>query len=363
MEDYGIREVERRYKAQGTKTYQRNRPGINPAFFSRHLLESTAFISLSDLSADLPPFTETVKVVEMDPALKEAYTSVEATVKGLLKGPKISASIPGYLNALMGYVDRPWGHPPIKDSKGNDMITFPDLPQHVIRPKERALLDIVKAERAEGRKVFVYLVYTDTKDVAGRLQEILTQHGLRTEILRASVSPREREEWLKKKAQGADVILGNMNLVKTGLDLYDFPTLVFYQTGYQLFSLRQASRRSWRIGQTKPVRVIYMAYKDTVQDAGLRLMGAKLRAAMSLEGKFSAEGLWAMAEGIDITSELARRLMEGLDGVETAEEIWRPFRGSAALIPLIPVVVRRSRRGKIVLPAAAGQLAWDFGNG
>jgi hypothetical protein len=34
-----------------------------------------------------------------------------------------------------------------------------------------------------------------------------------------------------------------------GLDLLAFPTLYFYETGYSLHTLRQASRRSWRIGQ------------------------------------------------------------------------------------------------------------------
>ena len=36
-------------------------------------------------------------------------------------------------------------------------------------------------------------------------------------------------------------------------DLFDFPTILFHETGYSLHTLRQASRRSWRIGQRRAV--------------------------------------------------------------------------------------------------------------
>ena len=58
--------------------------------------------------------------------------------------------------------------------------------------------------------------------------------------------------WVKsrlrqKVREDVQVVIGNPMLVQTGLDLLDFPTIIFYQTGYSVFTLRQASRRSWRI--------------------------------------------------------------------------------------------------------------------
>jgi hypothetical protein len=78
--------------------------------------------------------------------------------------------------------------------------------------------------------------------------------------------------------------------VKTGLDLFDkggsynFCTLVFYETGYSLFCLRQASRRSWRIGQTKPCRIVYFYYYDTMQSRAMALLGRKLTAVPPARG-------------------------------------------------------------------------------
>jgi hypothetical protein len=63
--------------------------------------------------------------------------------------------------------------------------------------------------------------------------------------------------------------------IETGIDLISHNCLIFYETGYSLHTLRQASRRSWRIGQRKPVRVLYFHYSDTTQATCLRLMGKK----------------------------------------------------------------------------------------
>ncbi len=79
--------------------------------------------------------------------------------------------------------------------------------------------------------------------------------------------------------------------METGLDLLDFPTIIFYESGYSLHTLRQASRRSWRIGQRRPVRVKFLCYEGTMQTACLRFMGKKLLVALTMEGKFAGEGL------------------------------------------------------------------------
>jgi len=116
-------------------------------------------------------------------------------------------------------------------------------------------------------------------------------------------------------------VIANPKLVQTGLDLYDFPTLAFYQTGYSIFTLRQASRRSWRIGQDKDVDVHYLYYRPTMQERAMQLMGSKLEASLAIEGKFSEEGLLAMTQGEDMTTALAKALVDGLEG-EGVEQIW-----------------------------------------
>ena len=75
--------------------------------------------------------------------------------------------------------------------------------------------------------------------------------------------------------------------------------------------MRQASRRSWRIGQREPCRIVYFYYAGTMQERAMSLMGKKLTAAHALEGRFSSEGLVALAgEDANVELALARSLIE-----------------------------------------------------
>lgn len=75
--------------------------------------------------------------------------------------------------------------------------------------------------------------------------------------------PYSREAWYARKvAEGIES--DTQNWWKTGLDLLDFPTLIFYETGHSLHTLRQARRRSWRIGQDRPVRVFFLCQEGTM---------------------------------------------------------------------------------------------------
>jgi hypothetical protein len=46
---------------------------------------------------------------------------------------------------------------------------------------------------------------------------------------------------------------------------------------YSVYTVLQASRRSWRIGQTEPVRVYFFAYEETIQEDALQLVAAKVQ--------------------------------------------------------------------------------------
>ena len=103
----------------------------------------------------------------------------------------------------------------------------------------------------------------------------------------------------------------------------EYPDLFFWETGYSLYTLRQASRRSWRIGQREEVTVKYFAYANTAQETCLRLMGRKLLVSLAMEGKFSTEGLQAVGEDDDLLMAMARELVTEKGIGKSAEIIWR----------------------------------------
>ena len=111
--------------------------------------------------------------------------------------------------------------------------------------------------------------------------------------------------------------------IPRNLDLLQFPTLLFYESGYSIYVLRQASRRSWRIGQKQPVRVKYMAYAGTMQENCLRLMGKKLLVSLAMEGKFANHGLQALDDDDDMLTAMARELVTQKGVGEKADACWR----------------------------------------
>ena len=151
-------------------------------------------------------------------------------------------------------------------------------------------------------------------------------------MLRASVPTHKREAWYREHLRrGIDVAICHPKIVETGLDLFDFPTILFHETGYSLHTLRQSSRRSWRIGQRRPVEVKFFAYKDTMQEVCLRLMGKKLLVALAMEGKFASEGLQAIDGDDDMLTAMARELVENRGIGESADSVWRRLCPAPAL--------------------------------
>jgi len=340
-QDYGVLETitkveptDNRCSKAKTTSVVRRKPGASPLLFGEFLMQLCAFVFLEDISAELPPYEECYLSVPMDPLMMAAYRELEDAIRKALKEHKGNRSVLStMLNTLLLYPDHPYGLGTLYgkefDQEVRRNVSFViaetrDLPEDQLYSKERKLIEEVKKELAEGRRCQVFAVYTQKHDVTARLQRILSTEGIRTAVLRSSVDTAKREAWYARQIkEGVQVVISHPKLVETGLDLLDFPTILFYESGYSLHTLRQASRRSWRIGQRRPVRVKFLCYEGTMQTACLRLMGKKLLVALTMEGKFAGEGLQNIDEDDDMLSAMARELVERNGIGETADAVWK----------------------------------------
>ena len=338
VQQYGVEELVIRETSGGNATDNRTskgrsrssrtneRPGISPQLFADQLLDKAVFLHLDDVSQSLPPLSEDVIGVEMDPDVALAYGDMEEQIKEVMrpllkKGDK--RLLGTYLVNLLSYPDRPFGNPPIKLEEGN-LYSPQEFGQGHLYPKEKELLNLIESELAQSRRCLVYATFTRSRDVTERLNRILSDQGIKSSILK-DVKPAARESWIEEKlADGMQVMICNPELVKTGLDLNGFPTIIYAQTGYNIFTLRQSSRRSWRIGQTQPVKVFYLYYKDTMQERAVGLIGRKLNASLALEGRLTEKGLTSLSETDGGALALAKSLAEG--GIEGIETIWKNLR-------------------------------------
>ena len=340
-QDYGVLETitkiepaeNRCSKAKATSIVRR-KPGASPLLFGEFLMQLCAFVFLEDISGELPPYEESYVSVPMDALMMSVYRELEDGIRKALKEHRGNRSVLStMLNTLLLYPDHPYGlgtlygtefDPELKRNVRFVIAETRDLPEEQLYSKERKLIEEIRRELTEGRRCQVFAVYTQKHDVTARLQRILMNEGIRTAVLRASVDTSKREAWYARQIkEEVQVVISHPKLVETGLDLLDFPTIIFYESGYSLHTLRQASRRSWRIGQRKPVRVKFLCYEGTMQTACLRLMGKKLLVALTMEGKFAGEGLQNIDEDDDMLSAMARELVERNGIGETADAVWK----------------------------------------
>lgn len=292
-------------------------PGFGPKGIAQFVLPFTAFLKLRDIGQDvLPSYDEQFIEVPMTDDQGFQYKKLQGKLQAELRQALArgdSTLLGVVLNVLLAWPDCAFREEVVKHPRTGSLLHFVGkvFDENNPSPKEMELVRICRAEKAKGRRVLAYTVYTGKRDTATRLVRVLKEHGLRAAVLRSSVATEKREDWIMEQVdRGIDVLICNPELVKTGLDLLDFPTLVYMQTGYNVYTTQQASRRSWRIGQTQPVKVLFLGYAETAQITCLSLMARKIAVSQSTSGDMPDTGLDVLnQEGESIEVELARELL------------------------------------------------------
>ena len=283
-------------RARNGKVSVKSLPGYTINTFPEWLIERTCFLKLSDVAPYLPPMKEYVNVVKMDEELQRNYSEIESRLRDEIKrGGNQIASI--MLHTCLSYPDLAEGPEVIQVEKPEYAFSMviPSLDPTKLYNKERELQTMIEAELSLGRKCMVFTTYTGKRDCIPRLEWVIEQvPGADIQVLRSTtVSTKKRERYIKDKlnSEGKNVLICHPELVETGLDLLECPTIIWVQSGYIPTTVRQASRRSLRIGQEKEVKVIFLCYEGTYQESCFQLIGGKLNAAGILEGNLSNEGL------------------------------------------------------------------------
>jgi hypothetical protein len=343
--DYGAYNAKKRYVVN-TKEI----PGISPAIFSR-LLQSCIFVRITDLGYALPAYHEGIQRIEMASAQHRQYQHLHATLYEVIErgigwnaDPQDRHQARVMLSVwLQNCLSRPnacFRQETVHWSPDGERIPFTTQPDddeterlaalgiepddegnapfilHPIeegRPKEDELIRLAQAELRHGRKLILGVRQTGTRDIQPHLQSILAQAGIRAVILPDSLPPAKREAWIDRQVHDIDVLITNPKKIETGLDLIKFATIICFEIEYSLYTLWQFMRRVWRLGQTKPVKVLFLVYQHTLEEAALALIGEKMKAALLLYGDNAASAITADADAgeASLLNELATRILKG----------------------------------------------------
>lgn len=328
-------------KAKGSRTQTTRQPGALPDVL-KYYLPNAVFMRLEDVAPDLPPFEELHISVPMSTDQNDSVDGVRSQRSSYEYG--LSEMVDFYKSIMwtgeqravaslrsviaqfgMVYPETATlleaGHV-YSNHLGRVILDMPPLRADKVYPKERKLLDLIKSEIEEGRRCMVYVTHTGKRDVIPRLEDLMRAEGLRFDSLRAEkMEPAKRVKWIEGRVQdGVDVMICQAQLVEVGVDLLDFPTIIWYEMSYNVPTTRQASRRSWRPGQDKPVKVYYLTYEQSKQTQMLHWISRKVQISRAIEGSVSADGLSSMNDD-DTAYQIERMLVEsGLDFGEKFED-------------------------------------------
>ncbi len=306
-------------------------PGISVLIFTEFLLDTSLFLDLSDLNRYLPKLHEEVVVVPLEEKIMAEYARVRMILKKEMVENKDKLLMGSFLQFSLSYTDMPYQRTEIRSPSTGDVVAEPmDLSflvkDDALLNKEKALAELIKKEQGENRNCFIYCEYTGEGEetISYRLKDVLEKNcGLKpyeVVVIESSCpAAAKREAWMHQKAaEGARVFITNAKCVATGLDFafeylgkkYNYPTIIFYQTGYEMIKIWQASHRHYRLNQTEECRTFFLVSQGTVQVDAVQLVATKEVATSSIQGQFSSEGLSTMARGVDPRVVLAQSVAE-----------------------------------------------------
>lgn len=292
-------------------------PGFGPKGIARFVLPFTVFLKLKDIGSDvLPAYNEHYIEVPMEDEQRDRYSHMQDTLTTELKDAlrRGDTTLLGVvMNVLLAWPDTCFRDENVLHPRTRQTLYYTGsiFSEEDISPKEEELIRICKEQKQQGKRVLVYSVYTGRRDTTSRLKALLQREGLKPAVLRSTVDTGKREDWIMDQVdRGIDVLICNPELVKTGLDLLDFPAIVFMQSGYNVYTLQQAARRSWRIGQKIDVDVFFLGYEASAQSTCLSLMAKKIAVSQSTSGDMPDTGLEILnQDGDSIEVALAKQLV------------------------------------------------------
>jgi superfamily II DNA or RNA helicase len=167
--------------------------------------------------------------------------------------------------------------------------------------KLEAFTDVIEELRAGGHKALVFSQFVDHLAILrGRLDEM----GVKYQYLDGSTPPADRARRVKAFQSGeGDCFLISLRAGGTGLNLTAADYVVHMDPWWNPAVEEQASDRTHRIGQNRPVTVYRIVTKDTIEEKIVDLHGWKRDLAESLldesgtPAKLSAEKMMELIQG------------------------------------------------------------------
>lgn len=164
------------------------------------------------------------------------------------------------------------------------------------------LLEILEGVRDAGEKALVFAGFTAALDLLSEF--IACRGGLRTTIIDGRMPPQVRQNAVDdfSRINGSSVLLLNPRAAGVGLNITAANHVVHFTSEWNPAIQDQASARSYRRGQSRPVMVHRLFYAGTVEE----VMEERLQRKRVLQDAALDDGQDTGAESSDLVAALSR---------------------------------------------------------
>lgn len=321
---------------------EEERPGIT-ARLAAIVQNCAAQVLLPHMGFKLPHYQEIPVWLDLDSRVEGSYGDADANGKRLIQ--KTKRALGSYLQTTLLMPYAPWLPMQIdgrsaedkKDGARMDLVwEHEPLAASLILPHHEKLAEIIGEQKKRGRRVLLFCQHTGTKDVmpdvVAKVSDLLAKQGISINmaILRSSVEGGDRDNWFAQRAaEGVDVVVCHPMLVRAGMNLIQWPCIIFLEPNYSLFVTAQAKKRAFRPTQTEPCEVYFVGYKDTMVAMALSIVARKSAAAAIMSGDNLNEGMMEVDGGMSLFAELASRVADETAGRIDEHEIATMFAAGA----------------------------------
>ncbi|CAM4625932.1 unnamed protein product [Leuciscus chuanchicus] len=267
----------------------------------------------AEVAAELPKKTELVVFHGLSALQKRYYKAILTRDHDAFRTEQSTKT--RLLNILM-QLRKCVDHPYLFD--GVEPEPF-EMGEHLVEASGKlSLLDTMLAYLQEGgHRVLLFSQMTRMLDI---LQDYLEHRGYSYERLDGSVRGEERNLAIKNfSTKDVFIFLLSTKAGGVGMNLTAADTVIFVDSDFNPQNDLQAAARAHRIGQTRPVKVIRLLGRDTVEEIIYSRAVSKLRLTDTVieEGRFS---LLDQAQSAASGLQLSEILKFGVDKLLSSEE-------------------------------------------
>lgn len=216
---------------------------------------------------DLPPKLYSTRYFELEPSVRRVYDEIREEFMAFLESGEI-VTAPLAIVRMIRLQQVTSGYIPA-DGDGPDNVTM--LSPAANTRRIQALLEILEEHR--GHHTLVWAKYTnDIRMIA----QAVKQAGFSCRTYYGATSEKDRDKNKADFQAGEyDVLVGNPAAAGLGLTLHRATLCVFFNSTYRLDERKQAEDRAHRIGQERPVLIVDLVAKDTIDELIVRALRRK----------------------------------------------------------------------------------------